>query len=185
MEMKVYTVSMAGGTKNHEFDAYKGLLEEAGVDLSTVPRAHEPGNRNRWLYVWHERAPAERFARELQLRTRNRNWEVHEFELAQDEFGPLAPLDIVAFLHPEEDTFRLTPASQERIMRRFPDARLADKLSWPKHTREDYERQHGTIWNQTAIVLMGLSEQQIQQLGGYRVIKPDGSVLHESQHVVH
>ena len=183
--MRAYTVIMPGGTNNHEFDAYKGLLEEAGVDLSTVPRTHEPETPNRWLYVWRERALAERFARELRLRTRNRNWEVNEFERGQDEIGPLAPLDIIAFRHPEGETFRLTPASQERIMRRFPDARLSNEVFWSKETRNDYERQHGSIWNQTAIILMGLSERQVQQLGGYRVISPDGSVLHESQDVKH
>ncbi len=181
--MRVYTVRMPGGTKDREFDAYKGLLEEAGVDLSAVPRTHEPETRNRWLYVWREEPLAERFARELRLRTRNPAWEVHEFEVAQDDLGPLAPLDIVAFLNPDEDTFRLTPNSQERVMRRFPDARLADKVSWPKQTRADYEQQHGPIYRQTAVALMGLSDRQIQQLGGFRIVKPDGSVLHESQDV--
>ncbi len=181
--MSVYTVTMPGGIKDHEFEAYTKLLEEAGVDLSTAPRTHEPGTSNRWLYVWRDRTLAERFAVELSMRTGNSGWKVHEFEPDQYESGPLAPLDIVAFLNPEEDTFRLTPTSQERIMRHFPDAHLADKVSWPKQIRKDHERAQGPIWQQTAIVLMGLSELQIRKLGGYRVIKPDGSILHKSQDV--
>ena len=181
--MQVYTVRMPGGTKDHEFEAYKRLLEEAGVDLSSVPRVQEPGTRNRWLYSWHDRGFAERFARELRLRTRSKDWEVHSFELPEDEYGPIAPLEILVFRDSEGETFQLTPTSQDRIMRKYPNARLAKEVFWSKRTREEYEQQHGSIWTQTAIVLMGLGEEQVMQLGGYRIVEPNGTVLHESETV--
>ena len=40
--MDVFTVTKPGGTKDYEFEAYTGLLEEIGVDVANVP-----GFRNR------------------------------------------------------------------------------------------------------------------------------------------
>ena len=143
--MPVYTVNIPGGTNDHDFEAYKRLLEEAGVDLSAAPRIHDPGTSQRWLYVWHDRAFAERFARELQTRTRNKRWEVNELESSLEQVGPLAPLDIVASISPDGEFFRLTPTSQNRIMTRFPNARLVNELLWSADEREGHERQHGSI----------------------------------------
>src|SRR5437868_10393953 len=122
--MRAYTVTKPGGTTDREFASYKDLLEEIGFDLSGVPRTREPGMSNRWLYVWQDRLSAERFARELAARTEDRAWTIRE-DLPVEDVGPLAPLDITADRTSDGTVFRLTPGSQQRIMRRFPNARLA------------------------------------------------------------
>src|SRR5947209_3149631 len=94
--MRAFAVMKPGGTKNHEFDAYKALLEEIGIDLSNAPRIQEPGTGRRWLYVWQDQGAAQRFARELGARTRDSSWTIHEFDLPPEESGPLAPLDVIA-----------------------------------------------------------------------------------------
>src|SRR5437016_558755 len=143
--MRVYTVRKPGGTKDREFAIYAGLLEESGIDLSQVPRTQEPGTSNRWLYVWRDRTSADRFKRELSSRTRDTSWEVYEFDLPVEEVGPLAPLEIIAERTTDGTAFRLAPTSQERIVRRFPDARLAGEVFWGTQARQDYERGRGPI----------------------------------------
>ena len=45
--MRVFTVTKAGGTNDHEFEAYTQLLEDIGIDVSNAPRAPEPGTNRR------------------------------------------------------------------------------------------------------------------------------------------
>jgi hypothetical protein len=94
--MRGFVVTKPGGTKNHEYEVYKAFLEEIGVDLSNAPRVPESGPARRWLYVWRDRVVAQRFARELGIRTRDNSWTIQEYDLPAEESGPLAPLDVIA-----------------------------------------------------------------------------------------
>jgi hypothetical protein len=105
-----------GGTKDHEFEAYKSFLEGIGIDLSNVPRVPEPGTARRWLYVWRDRTAAQAFARELGVLTGDTSWVIHELDLLEEESGPLAPLDVIAEPVADGTRYRLSTASQERIM---------------------------------------------------------------------
>ena len=178
--MRVFAVIKPGGTKNHEFDTYKALLEEIGIDLSNVPRVQEPGTARRWLYVWHDRMAAQRFARELVARTRDSSWTTREFDVPVEESGPLAPLDVIAEPVGDGTVYRLSTASQERVTRRFPDARLAGEAFFSTQTQADYERDHGRIWDQVIKLLSGLSVDQVRELGGYRVYETVDRTLYES-----
>jgi hypothetical protein len=178
--MRLFAVTKPGGTTNHEFDAYKGLLEEVGIDLSNVPRVQEPGTGRRWLYVWHDRAAAQAFARELGVRTRDSSWVVHEFDLPEEELGPLAPLDVIADPVTDGTVYLLSTASQERILRRFPNARLAGEVFFSHQEQQDHEREHGPIWDEVILRLSGLSKEQVNELGGYRVYEVVRRTLYES-----
>jgi hypothetical protein len=169
-----------GGTKNHEFEAYKAFLEEIGIDLSNVPRVQEPDTGGRWLYVWRDRGAAQAFARELGVRTRDSSWAVHEFDLPVEESGPLAPLDVIADPVAGGTVFRLSTASQERITRRFPNTRLAGEVFVPTQTQQETEGDHGPVWDQVILRLSGLSEAQVNELGGYRVYETVRRTLYES-----
>jgi hypothetical protein len=179
--MRVYTVHKPDGTKDREFEAYKGLLEESGIDLSQVPRTQEPGTGHRWLYVWNDRTFAERFRRELSTRTRDPSWEVYEFDQPQEEVGPLAPLDIVAEHTSDGTVFRLAPTSQERIMRSFPNAHLTGEVFWGTERQRTHEHDRGPIWDQVASTLTGLSAEQLETLGGYRIVEWVEKVLYEDR----
>ncbi len=178
--MHVFAVMKPGGTKNHEFDAYKALLEEIGIDLSDVPRVREPGTARRWLYVWRDRAAAQAFLRELAARTRDSAWTTGEFDVQAEASGPLAPLDVIAEPVGDGTVYRLSTASQERVTRRFPDARLAGEtfVTSPKHPERKDCR--GADWDEVITVLSGLSVQQVEELGGYRVYETVGRTLYES-----
>jgi hypothetical protein len=169
-----------GGTTNQEFDAYKALLEEVGIDLSNVPRIPEPGTGRRWLYVWRDRTAAQGFARELSVRTRDSSWMIQEFDLPVEESGPLAPLDVIAEPVVDGTVYRLSTASQERITRRFPNTRLAGEVFVATQTQQESERDHGPVWDQVILRLSGLSEAQVNELGGYRVYETVRRTLYES-----
>jgi hypothetical protein len=179
--MRVFTVMKPGGTRNHEFEVYKGLLEEIGIDLSDVPRVQESGTEKRWLYVWSDQTAAQRFARELGVRTRDHSWEVHELKVPRIQTGPLAPLEVIAQPVADGTAYRLASTSQERIMRRFPNAHLVGEVFFSTRTQQDYERERGPVWDRVIVALSGLSEAQVNELGGYRVYQPgEARTLFES-----
>ncbi len=178
--MRGFVVMKPGGTKNHEFEAYKSFLEEIGIDLSNAPRVPEPGTARRWLYVWRDRAAAQASARELGRRTRDSSWTVHECDLPEEESGPLAPLDVIAEPVAEGTLYRLSTASLERIMKRFPNARLVTEVFFSDQSKQEYERDHGPVWDQVIGLLCGLSVDQVNELGGYRVYETVVRTLYES-----
>lgn len=182
--MKMYTVRKSEPNTDREFQAYVELLQDIGVDIADVPRIPEPDTPNRWLYVWRNRPQAERFARELGTRLRDRSWSVHEFEVPDDEplnehRGPLAPLTILSIPTNEGTEFRLEPASQERISLHFPNARIVGQVTFPPQSHSDYERQHSPDWEQVISRLTGISEEARAQLGGVRITTLQSCVLHE------
>jgi hypothetical protein len=184
-QMLAYTVRKSGPNTDKEFQAYTELLEEIGIDLAKVPRVLEPGTPNRWLYVWKSKPQAERFARVLCSRLHDNSWAVHEFEVSREESGPLAPLTIVATVLMNGTVFRLEPSSQARIMQHYPNARLIGEVVesagvvFPHDARNDFERQHGSIWDQVIILLTGISDEEVASLGGVRIVTPNGDVIHE------
>jgi len=180
--MEVFTVTKPGGTKDYEFEEFTRLLEEIGVDVAKAPRVPEPGTGRRWLYTWRRKEEAEGFARELKMRTRDYSWHVHQFKTEDESRGPVAPLDIYQVRTGEGQGYMyyLTPASMERIIRAYPNAKLYPSAIISEEDLETIRRQHGNIWwNQVRILLTGLSEAQVRLLGGYRVILPGGEIGYE------
>jgi hypothetical protein len=188
--MQVYTVRKQGANTDREFQAYIDLLEDIGIDITNVPRTLEPDTTNRWLYVWTNKILAERFARELGARLRDPSWFVHQFELPDDHVpegarGPLAPLTIVSIPTSEGTEFRLEAKSLERILQHFPNARMKGHVELPQSVlipspvREEYERQHGPVWDQVILTLTGVPDEAIDRLGGIRIKDEEGRVVHE------
>ncbi|MGP0067236.1 MAG: hypothetical protein ACLQGP_27035 [Isosphaeraceae bacterium] len=180
--MRGFVVMKPGGTTSHEFEAYKAFLEEIGIDLSNVPRVPEPGPARRWLYAWRDREAAQASARELGRRTRDSSWTVQECDLPEEESGPLAPLDVIAEPVAAGTLYRLSTASQERIMRRFPNARLAGEVILSHQAQRGYEQDRGPgpSWDRVIGLLSGLSLDQLNELGGYRVYEAVVRTLYES-----
>jgi hypothetical protein len=180
--MEVFTVMKPVGTKDYEFEAYTRLLEDIGVDVANVPRVPEPGASRRWLYTWRRKEEAEAFARELTLRTRDHSWRVHQFEIAEEARGPVAPLDVYQVGAAEGQGFMyyLAPASRERVIRAYPHTKLYPSVTISMKDLEGIKQQHGDIWwEQVRILLTGLTKDQVLALGGYRVILPGGAIGYE------
>lgn len=182
--MRVYTVRKSEPNTDQEFMAYVDLLQSIGIDVANVPRTLEPGTTNRWLYVWKNKPQAERFARELGERLRDRSWQVHEFDVPEEQLsderrGPLVPLTILSIPTSEGTEFRLESASLERLFAHFPNARVVGKVTSPTLVRDDFEAQHGPLWDHVIAPLTGVSDEAVERLGGVRILSTDGTVLHE------
>ncbi|HET6883901.1 MAG TPA: hypothetical protein VFI31_27350 [Pirellulales bacterium] len=182
--MRVYTVRKSEPNTDREYLAYVDLLQSIGIDVANVPRTPEPGTTSRWLYVWRSKPQAERFARELGERLRDRSWKVHEFDMPDDQLseerhGPLAPLTILSIPTSDGREFRLESASLERIFSHFPNARVVGKVTLPTQVCEDIESQHVPDWNRVIIPLTGIPGEAVERLGGVRIVATDGTVLHE------
>jgi hypothetical protein len=173
--MKVFTVTKPGGLGDLDFQAYYRQLMAWKVDVTDMPRILEPGTPNRWLYAWEDRAEAERFANELRLqgRAKDRAWRVEARETDRVERGPLGP--VVIEVGPQTDgcTYGLHPYSQILIDKKYPQARQVRAVFvGVARGKVLGGEQQQSIWDHVAHILTGLSEDQLNDLGGYRIYDP-------------
>jgi hypothetical protein len=174
-----YTVGLPGGTRDFEFEAYVRLLEKKGVNVANTARAPDPTDKKRWLHAWQKKADAERFAAELRSETENARWQVYELPNGQHTVGPLGPIDIVVNRRSDGLSYGLSPISRKLISKCFPSATSAPSIFIAGAGQSDVDA-HAPLWDHIAVILTGLSETQIKQLGGYRVVDPVAKqVLHE------
>lgn len=179
--MKVYTVAMPGGTKDTEYEAYVRLLNRWSVDVTNMPRVLEKGTPNRWLYAWKDREDADRFAKELRTQTKNTRWRIQEFTTEFLPPGPLGPVEIHRSCQRDGCTYELHPNSQALVRKKFPEARTVGSVFIGHDTQASFARaRQEAIWDHVAMILTGLTEDNLNQLGGYRVYDPvTGDVLLE------
>ena len=171
-----FTVTRNDGcTKDAEYEAYARLLRQQGVDLGKLPRAPEPGTRNRWLYVWDSAEKAQAFADELQKRTRDSAWLVVEVAAPPSE-GPMGPIIVQVGRRATGLVFGLHPLSRAMIQSAFPDAKgMANTISINFETSQDFLTTHGGIKNlarEVVPTLTGLKLEELEMLG-YALIEED------------
>jgi hypothetical protein len=145
--------------------------------VTDMPRVLEEGRPNRWLYVLREREQAERFAKEVRVESRNKSWCVREFHTRHLSRGPLGPVEIeVGFQG--GCAFGLAWLSRELIRKRFPRARMVPGVYIERDGKADFEADHlESIWKHVALLLTGLTEEELAELGGYRVYDPVEEVV--------
>jgi len=79
-------------------------------------------------------------------------------------------------------TFRLSPKTEAMLAARIPDWSPASSIFVSFDTQWDFNRLLGPMWTQIAMLLTGLSEKQIQSLGGFIFMTPtDREVVFESR----
>jgi hypothetical protein len=167
-----YIVTHDGGTKESEFEAYVRLLEKWGIDRANAPRTLEPGTWHRWIHVWENDREAERFSRELGEATGDDGWRVDELDEELVSEGALGPVEIYIGRQSDGCAYGLHPNSRVLIKRRFPHARPLESVFIRTEDRPDAEDGQSAVWPQVALLLTGLSEQELQELGGYRLYDP-------------
>jgi hypothetical protein len=172
----VFAVGLPGGTKQAEFDVYSRLLREEGIDPDAGPLVEDSFGR-KWLHVWDTREAAERFAARVRRETRNPNWEVYELTPLRPPGGQAAgspePIDILVGRQSDGNTYSLHPNSFRLLRQRFPDIRVQPTVFIGRDTQDSYEATWGSIYDQVATLLTGLSPQRLQgAFGGYRVVDP-------------
>lgn len=69
-------------------------------------------------------------------------------------------------------TYSLHPASRRLILQRFPGVHPAPSVFIGYETRDDFERYQGPMWGQIALLLTGLSENQLRKIGGFLIYDP-------------
>ena len=169
-----FTVTyLDAGIKRHEFDAYVRLLEKRGIDWTNIPRVQEPESTNQWLYVWDDQTLALAFRDELRRETKDVKWELRELHPGTPiSEGPLMLITILMRRNSRGADFALHPHSQRFIQRRFPDSHSIASISIESTTLDDFQRQHGSIWDHIAQVLSGLTMEKLASIGGFVIVDP-------------
>lgn len=165
-----FTVGLPGGARNFEFEAYIRLLEQQGVNITDTPRVVDPVAGDRWVYAWSNRATAEAFAAALRQESENEGWKVYELPGVKLSSGPLGPIEILVSRRSDGCTYSLTHTSRKLVRKRFPQAILAPNVLVATSSQADFEQSQRPIWSHVATILTGLSEDELRQLGGHRVI---------------
>jgi len=80
---------------------------------------------------------------------------------------PAEPIVIYRTVNREGATFSLKPSSRERLQERYGSAvHFRSRIFIAHETRADYEAVHSALTGQIVALLTGLSEEQLQELGG-------------------
>lgn len=69
-------------------------------------------------------------------------------------------------------TYRLHPSSKARVQAQYPTVHPAPSVFVGYDTQSDFQRIHGPMWKQVAMLLTGLGAQQMRELGGVRLEDP-------------
>jgi hypothetical protein len=72
-------------------------------------------------------------------------------------------------------TYQLHPRSRTEIKKRFPEAHLVPTLFVGYDTQSDFETLHSPMWKQIAMILTGLTWEQIEESGGLSMYDPEAS----------
>jgi hypothetical protein len=168
-----YTVNRPGGMDDFEFRRYAHQLEEHGIDLSNMPRVMDPKSKRRWLHVWDDQPAAERFVERLRAFYEDPAWAVYPVEGELPPPGPIGPIIILSSWQGNGCGYALEDLSERLIHRRFPGAKLVPRLFIEEEARADnqpdIEMVQERLWDQVAQLLTGLTWEQIDELGGYRL----------------
>jgi hypothetical protein len=158
------------GIQRRAFDVYLGLLGRRGTDWSNAPRVPQPGHSSRWLHVWDERTKADKFCEELKRETHDDAWAVRELPAGTEvTYGPLTRVLILMRRHSLGADFSLHPHSQTLIRKRFPRARSVSSITIEWKTPDQMDQEPGGFWDHVAVMLTGLSLEELAALEGYEV----------------
>ena len=81
-------------------------------------------------------------------------------------------IEILAGYQTDGIIYQLRPRSLKRIKESFPESNPVRSIFIRYETKEDLERIHDSIDKQVLILLTGLGDSQINDLGGYKVVDP-------------
>jgi len=78
-------------------------------------------------------------------------------------------------------TFRLSPKTRVFLSSRFKDLPPPSSVFVSHETAFDFDRYYGGLGEQLAMILTGLGESELKNLGGFEFVTPaDGRVVFES-----
>jgi hypothetical protein len=185
---RAYGVGLPYGNKPRDFDTYVQLLQQQGYTRDGSTRVEDSFGR-KWLHVWNDRSQAEQFANRLRHVTGNRDWEVYDLSPprlpGEGQDGRSGPIEILIGRQRDGATYSLHPNSLKLIREWFPQVHPRPTVFIGRSTQDNIEASAGSINDQVAIILTGLSLRQMNELGGYRVVDPlTDLVLYQSDPLV-
>ena len=140
------------------------------------PRWCSARSLRKWLHVWDNRGEAELFANRLRHVTGNRDWEVYDLSpsylLGDGQDGRSGPVEILVGRQGDGTSYGLHPNSLKLIRQRFPLVHPRPSVFIGSNRQTDIDANVGTIYNQVALILTGLSSRLLDELGGFRVVDP-------------
>jgi hypothetical protein len=88
-----------------------------------------------------------------------------------------APTPIVIHIGRQTDgcAYDLNPLSEREVKKRFPDAHGVPIVFVGYGKEADFEVAHGPLWMQIAMMLTGLTAEQIEEMGGISLYDPAAS----------
>src|SRR5262249_5811273 len=168
-----YTVTRKGGIGEYEMDAYFRQLKRWGISLGHVPRAPDPQTRRHWLPVWEDRKTAERFVQDLLKEEDYDNWRIEKVPASAISEGGLGPLDVYVNQEGREMlAYGLHPFSETLVREQFPNTPLLSSVLIGTDDTKDFEKNQTTAQDRVVQLLTGLTAEQLEELGGYRIYDP-------------
>jgi hypothetical protein len=167
-----YTVVLPGGMGQYDHEAYVRVMNQQGVDRGHSLRTLEPQTGARWLPVWNEEDAAERFTAALRKHDKNNAWRVQEVAPEQMSEGPLGPLDIYVGCQGDGFVYELDWNSRKLLQLVFPRAHLVRSVMIGTEAKEPFEQSQPEVIDRVALILTGLTPEQLCCLGGYHVYDP-------------
>jgi len=180
-----FTVDLPAGMRDFEFSAYVRMLVQEGVNIADTTRVQDPRTGNRWLHAWADRAEAEQFVSRLREDTDEPAWQVYDVPDVEPLTGPLGPLEIVVKRQSDGYTYGMRPTTYFLIQKRFPDSKMAANVFVATNTHSDIEADQGPVWDLVVKTLTGLTDEQIEEFGGYTMFDPAGHVLRGAPALAH
>lgn len=93
----------------------------------------------------------------------------------------MSPLVVQVGKQRDGATFRLTPLTEVTLASRMADRFPVSSVFVSFDDRWDFERLHGSAWSHIVMLLTGLDEAEIKELGGFRFVDPsEHEVVFES-----
>ena len=170
-----FTVTHQNGMTESKYRTYTHeigrKLYQQGARLDQLPRAPEDGAGSDWLYVWEDRAEAEKFAEELKKGTRDSKWVVRPVQ-GQTSIGPLRPLEIHVGRHSDGWTFALEPLIQLALRKQFPGSCRRTSVFVGTERGGELAATPGELRDLAGLVLIiltGLNGSQLQTFHSFRI----------------
>jgi hypothetical protein len=170
-----YAVGLPSETKEADYRAYADLLRQLGPEVDGKPPVESSFGR-KWLHVWEARDQAEQFATRLRQVTRNQDWEVYDLSPPRppSEEADKRPEPVVVLIGRQSHgvAYGLYPTSLTRIQQQFPQAHPKETVFIGTGNQAGAEASRGPIFEQVALLLTGLSREELLAAGGFRVVDP-------------
>jgi hypothetical protein len=96
-------------------------------------------------------------------------------KLSRENMRKLAEDAVLITVGIQQDgaTYALSPTTEQRIREAYPKLHRLPAVFLGYHKDSDFDWLHPPRWKEMALLLTGLSEDQIAQLGGVRLYSPE------------